>query len=131
MRLPPKSLWLFATVDLSILGMGFHTVREFGWDGLLALSTGFLPIAGLQYALLIAWLLLPAQRANLSAALAITGLFQLLGGAILSVLPLPFLPFEPEQTVSHYLSHLILGLTQIPVIVIPWRMDNTNKDALN
>jgi len=53
--------------------------------------------------------------------LAATGLVQLIGGAILSVLPLPFLPFAPAQTVDHYLSHVILGITQIPLVVIPLR----------
>jgi hypothetical protein len=41
-----------------------------------------------------------------------------LGGAILSILPLPFLPFVPEQTVSHYVSHVIFGITQIPLILV-------------
>ncbi len=40
------------------------------------------------------------------------------GGGI-NVLPLSFLPFVPEQTLSHYLSHLLYGLGQIPLI---WAM---------
>ena len=37
-------------------------------------------------------------------------------GAILTVLPLPILPFEPEQSVSHYLFHVLYGATQLPLI---------------
>ena len=44
---------------------------------------------------------------------------RIVGGAVLSVLPLPFLPFEPEQSVSHYLSHVVLGIAQVPLIVVP------------
>jgi hypothetical protein len=44
-------------------------------------------------------------------------LLNLLGGAVLSVLPLPFLPFVPEQSLRHYSFHLLYGLTQVPLIV--------------
>jgi hypothetical protein len=52
----------------------------------------------------------------------VTAVFQLVGGAVISVLPLPFLPFIPEQTLEHYLSHVFLGITQIPLIVIPLKL---------
>src|SRR2546427_4733120 len=32
------------------------------------------------------------------------------------------LPFAPAQTVDHYLSHVILGITQIPIVVIPLKL---------
>lgn len=31
---------------------------------------------------------------------------------------LPGLPFYPEQTIAHYLSHLLYGLAQLPLIII-------------
>ncbi|GAA4728730.1 hypothetical protein GCM10025782_29420 [Pedococcus ginsenosidimutans] len=43
-------------------------------------------------------------------------LLNLVGGA-LSVLPLPLLPFEPEQTLRHYSFHLLYAATQIPLLV--------------
>jgi hypothetical protein len=45
-------------------------------------------------------------------------LVNLVGGGILSVIPLPFWPFDPEQTVFHYLMHVQYILSQIPLIVI-------------
>ena len=41
-------------------------------------------------------------------------------GAVLSVLPLPFLPFEPEQTVRHYAFHGVYLLSQLPLIAATW-----------
>ncbi|RME80408.1 MAG: hypothetical protein D6775_16240, partial [Caldilineae bacterium] len=40
----------------------------------------------------------------------------LVGGAILSVLPLPIWPFYPEQSAGHCLSHVIYGLAQLPLM---------------
>ena len=109
---------------VSGLGLGFHTVREFGWAGLLAPDTGFLPAVAIQLALLGWW----SVRGGRAAAtwLTATGIFLLVGGAILSVLPLPILPFVPAQTIDHYVSHVVLGLTQMPLIVIGLRARATS-----
>jgi len=45
----------------------------------------------------------------------------LVGGA-LSVLPLPVLPFEPEQTLRHYSFHLLYAAAQIPLLVLSCRL---------
>jgi hypothetical protein len=39
-----------------------------------------------------------------------------LAGAIVTVLPLTLLPFEPDQAVSHYLVHTVYALLQVPVL---------------
>ncbi|WP_439290383.1 hypothetical protein [Microbacterium sp. A84] len=55
-----------------------------------------------------------------------------LAGAIVTVLPLTVLPFEPDQSFTHYAFHLLYGLTQIPIIVVAaiWlRRRRTRKDA--
>jgi len=111
-----------ASVALSILGMAFHTVREFGLPGLVSPATGMLPVASIQLMFFAGWLLSPGARSALELALAGSAIFHLLGGAVISVLPLPFLPFQPEQSLPHYLSHLVLGLTQLPLLVIPLRL---------
>ncbi|GAB3931182.1 hypothetical protein GCM10029976_034590 [Kribbella albertanoniae] len=43
------------------------------------------------------------------------------GGGLLSVLPLPFLPFDPVQTFHHYSFHVIYTATQIPLAVLAFR----------
>lgn len=120
-------LWMAAAVGLSALGMAYHTVREFGYAGLWSLGTGMIPVVSVQGFLFVVWWLSPRARTVAGRALVLTGVFQLIGGAILSVLPLSFLPFRPEQSVSHYLSHLFLGLAQLPLIVIPLLQQGRRK----
>lgn len=42
-------------------------------------------------------------------------------GALLSVLPLAVWPFVPEQSAGHYLSHVIYGVAQLPLIWALWQ----------
>ena len=45
-----------------------------------------------------------------------------LGGGALSVIPLPVLPFEPEQTLRHYSFHLLYAATQVPLLVVSYQL---------
>jgi hypothetical protein len=66
---------------------------------------------------LAACLLLWRMRLRFGAALLLAwALLNLLGGAVLSVLPLP-LPFVPKQSLRHYSFQVLYGLTQVPLIV--------------
>ena|SRR5688572_26754095 len=56
-------------------------------------------------------------RGLATAALAGWAIFNLIGGAIISVIPFSFLPFYPAQTPTHYLMHILYGLAQLPLIV--------------
>ena len=119
LRIQEPSAWMGATaVGLSALGLVVHTVREFGYARLAAPETGTVPIVAVQVVLFIVWWRVSPTRPLTALALVATGLLLLVGGAILSILPLPFLPFVPEQTVSHYVSHVIFGITQIPLILV-------------
>jgi hypothetical protein len=51
----------------------------------------------------------------MAAAFALSWLSML--GHNLAVLPLPFLPFVPEQSLSHYLTHIAHALGQLPLLV--------------
>ena len=115
-------MFLAAAVTFSLFGMGFHTVGEFGWSGLLLLETGFIPVVGLQLALLEAGWLLPRMRGPLGIALAAIAVLHLVGGALITVLPLPMLPFVPEQSMGHYVSHLVYGAAQLPLIAYLTRL---------
>ncbi len=77
---------------------------------------GSLPLLAIALLLLIWWLRAADKRAA-TWALLVYGLINAVGG-ILSVLPLPILPFVPEQTLDHYLVHTWYALCQIPLIVV-------------
>ena len=71
--------------------------------------------------LVIAGWLLPWKRAAAVALLG-WGLLHLIGGGILSVLPIAIWPYEPAQTPAHYATHLLYGLAQLPLIwlLVSW-----------
>lgn len=103
-------------VALLVSGLGHlvHNLEEFG-PTLLMLGQTAVPAGA------TALLFLAARRPTrgLHVAAGIWGLLVLvLGGA--SVLPWPFLPFEPAQTVSHYLAHVAYALLQVPLLVVAW-----------
>ena len=97
-----------------------------GWAGLFVHNLADLPgqsffspessIPLLVTALLVSGWFTPA-RYLATVALLCWGLLNLLGGGVLSVLPLPFLPFSPEQTASHYLFHGLYALAQVPLVL--------------
>lgn len=121
MRRESSIVRIGGAVLISALGMAIHTVREFGYAGILDPATGMLPVVGAQVLIFLAYWLRPAAREAAATALLFTGFFQLVGGAIISVLPLPILPFQPEQSVGHYVSHVVLGIAQLPLIFLLMR----------
>lgn len=119
MRLP-MTRWLPLLVGgflLSWLGFVVHNLADLPGQTLLSAETLYPTVV---YALLLALWFTPARKGARWATLVWT-LLQLLGGAILSVLPLGILPFDPEQTVRHYLFHLAYGVTQLPLLLLAWR----------
>jgi hypothetical protein len=65
-------------------------------------------------ALLLAWSLLP--NTGWTATLLLGWGALSLAGAVITVLPLPFLPFQPEQSLRHYAVHVVYAATQLPII---------------
>lgn len=102
-----------ALIGLSWLGFLLHNLADLPGQTPLSPETAFPTII---YLILIALWFTPARRTAARLLLA-WALLQLIGGGIVSVLPLPFLPFDPEQTVYHYTFHAIYAITQIPLIV--------------
>ncbi len=43
---------------------------------------------------------------------------QFAAGGLLSVLPWPFLPFVPEQTLPHHVAHVLYAACQVPLLVV-------------
>ena len=108
------SALLAALTFLSWLGAYIHTTLELALP--LWRPENTVPaLVGLV--LYLGWWKQPQQRrlwAWLLLAWTVGG--HLLLGAVVSVLPLPWLPFTPEQSAGHYLSHVIYGVAQLPLI---------------
>jgi hypothetical protein len=69
-------------------------------------------------ALFLIWLLVPDARWP-SNLLFVWGAISL-AGAVITVLPLPILPFRPEQSLRHYGVHIIYAVTQLPILRLIW-----------
>jgi hypothetical protein len=50
-------------------------------------------------------------------------------GGVITVLPLPFLPFAPEQTLSHYIAHAIYVAAGLPLTIASLRIYRTATAA--
>ena len=96
-------------------GMIAHNVLEFG-PGFLASAETLIPVAILGLLALLAWTR-PANNV-VHVGLFAWALLNLVGGGILSVLPLGLFPFEPEQSLGHYGAHVIYAVAQIPLLVV-------------
>lgn len=102
---------------VSWLGLWLHELHRvpallgFTPDGDLFM----LPIAaGLAY-----WWHRTRTRGAAGALLAY-GLINLVGG-VLTVLPIGWLPFRPEQNLEHYAAHGVYAVCQLPLIVVAAR----------
>lgn len=108
---------MYATAAISWLGFLVHNVAD------LADQT-FLSPEVLWPSLITAVLLVvyvTGLRRTAEIGLHIGAALNLVGGAH-SVLPLPILPFEPEQSVRHYSFHLLYAGTQLPLLVVSSRL---------
>lgn len=105
-----------ALLTLSWLGLFVHNFIELPSLTLLSPENS---LPALVAVLLFAgWWLLPPRRFA-AVLLLIWGLLHLVGGAIVTVMPFSFLPFVPEQDLTHYFAHFLYGLAQLPLI---WMM---------
>jgi hypothetical protein len=111
-RVPSTALVMIAAV-VSWLGLYLHNVADLPGQTLLSPESALPAVV----------LLLPAGVWFTRYRRLAAGLFQgwvwlhLVGGAILSVLPLPILPFRPEQSLHHYAFHVVYGLAQVPLLI--------------
>ncbi|MGA7270911.1 MAG: hypothetical protein WB239_07545 [Acidimicrobiia bacterium] len=105
---------MITAIALSGAGALFHNLRE----GFSLLAGETAPALVATVALIVAW-----WRTSGAALWWLTSAWvglNLMVGAILSVIPLPILPFVPDQSTGHYLSHVIYGLTQLPAVWALW-----------
>ena len=109
-------LHVAAATVLAWAGFFVHNIADLPGQT-LASSESLLPTVVWLVAAAL-WLLPGTRRAG-AWSLLVWSTINLVG-AVLSVLPLPFLPFEPEQTVRHYAFHGVYLLSQLPLIAATW-----------
>ena len=103
-----------SAVALAWLGMYIHNVADLPN---LTLSSSENALPGLVWLLLFGlWWAMPGHSWPAVLLLA-WGLLNLVGG-FTSVLPLPVLPFKPEQSLRHYMFHVLYAITQLPLLGI-------------
>ncbi|MBA3560914.1 MAG: hypothetical protein H0W30_20275 [Gemmatimonadaceae bacterium] len=102
---------IVAAVAVAAAGLIAHNVLSLPLAPLAVENVG--PVA--VYAALLAWCVAARDGIAARAALTFWAGLNLVGGA-LTVLPLPLLPFVPEQTVEHYAAHAIYAIAQVPLL---------------
>ena len=113
----PTRTTMAVALAISAASMLAHNLYELPLSPIDLENSGpvaFAAILGVAYAL---W---PDSRFVAAAALG-WGVLNLVIGAIVTALPLPILPFAPEQSPSHYASHLVYALGQMPLLVVSSR----------
>ena len=114
---PVSRLAIGAALTLSAGSMLAHNLYELPLSPVDPQNAGpilFAAILGLAYAIR------PSASA-VAAALLAWGVLNLVIGGIISVLPLPVLPFVPEQSAAHYGAHVVYAVGQVPLVVLAYR----------
>jgi hypothetical protein len=106
-----------AALAASALSMLAHNLYELPLSPIDLENSGPIAFAGI---LGIAYAVRPSSKA-VAAALLGWGVLNLVIGGIVTVLPLPILPFVPEQSVTHYAAHVVYTLGQVPLVLLSYR----------
>jgi hypothetical protein len=109
-----RTVVLVAAVAVAWLGLFAHNQLSLPLVPLSAENLGPLVV----YAALATWYVRSRGSGKARAALAGWTLLNLVVGGVLTVLPLPILPFVPEQTIAHYAAHVIYSVAQLPLLAI-------------
>lgn len=104
---------VIAAIALSWLGLVVHNLVELPGRARLGPAT-LVPTA--------VWLLLAAGWRSPGRRVAAWlllgwGWLHAVGGGLLSVLPLPLWPYQPEQSLRHYAVHALYAVLQVPLLV--------------
>jgi hypothetical protein len=116
-RQPVAVPTLVAAITLSWLGLVIHNLTEL--LGQARLGPAILgPTAA--YLLLAAGWLSPGRPVAAWLLLG-WGWLHAIGGGLLSVLPLPLWPYQPQQSLRHYAVHALYAVLQVPLLVMVTR----------
>ena len=86
----------------------------------LPLAVGDLENSGPLMVALVLWVAYWRRGGTRAVQWAILGwaLLNLVVGGVVTVLPLAILPFAPEQSLNHYLAHVVYAVGQIPLTLL-------------
>ncbi len=104
-------MMLVVAMAIASMGLLAHNILSLPLPLLSPANVGPLIV----YAGLLAWHRL-SRGANAAHSTLLLWTALNFGGGILTALPFPILPFEPEQTLAHYLAHAIYALAQVPLL---------------
>lgn len=115
---------LVTALALSWVGFAWHELQRvpdaYGLTGSLPmLAVGLIPL----------WLAWRHPHSRLPGVLLVGYAVLNLIGGVVTVLPLPILPFDPEQTFSHYATHTVWSIAQIPLLVLASRAATMSAGA--
>jgi hypothetical protein len=110
---PVRTSIVVSAIGLSWLGLFIHNLADLSGQVLLGPETVG-PTA--VYLLLVAGWLTPARRAAGWLLLG-WGWLHAIGGGLLSVLPVPLWPYQPEQSLRHYAFHALYAALQLPLLI--------------
>jgi hypothetical protein len=114
---PVSRVAMGAALALSAGSMLAHNLYELPLSPIDLENSGPIAVAGILAA---AYAMRPRSRAAAAAVLG-WGVLNLVIGGIVSVLPLPILPFVPEQSLTHYGAHVVYAVGQVPLVVLGYR----------
>ena len=110
----PKLGLLALALAVSWGSMLFHNQSELPITPLDVENTGPLAVDIVLFVACWRW---PWSRVVWMSIL-VWALINLVIGGIVTVLPLPVLPFVPEQTVEHYAVHAVYAVGQLPLALL-------------
>jgi hypothetical protein len=106
-----------AALAASALSMLAHNLYELPLTPIDVENSGpiaFAVILGVAYAI-------RPDAKVVTGVLLVWGCLNLVIGGLVSVLPVPILPFVPEQSVEHYAAHVVYTVGQVPLVVLAYR----------
>jgi hypothetical protein len=118
---------IVAAVALAWLGLYLHNAAEFPQLPPTSPETSIPTLV--WWGLFLLWWALPGRRWPTRLLFGWGALC--LAGAVVTVLPLPILPFRPEQSLRHYGVHVIDAVMQFPLLRLTWRMLRPPSDPMS
>lgn len=114
---PVSRVAMGVALALSAGSMLAHNLYELPLSPLDIENSGPIAFAAL---LAGAYAMRPDSKVVAAAAFGWSVLNLVIGG-IVSVLPLSFLPWVPEQSITHYGAHVLYTVGQLPLVVLGYR----------